>query len=49
METALAILSLRSSKDLVDLYKDHPIHQGPIIQDTPNIVEHESDPEDEEE
>ena len=49
MERALAILSLRSGKDLLDPYKDHPIYQGLIIEDTPNIVEHNSDSEDEEE
>ena len=46
---ALTISSLRSGKDLPDPYKDHPIHQGSIIEDTPNIVEHVSDLEDEEE
>ena len=49
VETALAILSLQSIKDLPDPYKDHPIHQGPIIEDTPNIVEHYNNWEDEEE
>ena len=48
VKTALAISSLRSGKDLPDLYKDHPIHQGLIIKDTPNIVEHDSDSKDEE-
>ena len=46
---ALAISSLQSGKDLPDPCKDHPIHQGPIIEDTPNIAEHDSDSEDEEE
>ena len=46
---ALAILSLRSGQDLPDPYKDHPIHQGPIEEETPIIVEHDSDSEDEEE
>ena len=45
----LAISSLWSGKDQLDPYKDHPIHQGPIIEDTPNIVKHDSDSEDAEE
>ena len=49
VETTLAISSLRSGKDLPDPYKVHPIYQGPIIEDAPNIVEHKSDSEDEEE
>ena len=49
VETTLAISSLRSGKDLPDLYKDYQIHQGSIIEDTPNIVEHNSDSEDVEE
>ena len=49
METTLAILSLRSGKDLWDPYKDHPIHQGPIDEETSIIVEHDNDSEDEEE
>ena len=50
METALAISSLRSGKDLPNPYKDHPIHQGPIEEEeTPIIIEHESDSDDEEE
>ena len=50
METTLVISSLRSGKDLPDPYKDHPIHQGPIEEEeTPIIVEHDSDSEDEEE
>ena len=49
METTLAILSLQSGKGLLDPYKDHPIQQGPIIEDTPNIVEHDTDSEDAEE
>ena len=49
VETSLAISSLRSGKDLPDPYKDPPIHQGPIEEEeTPIIVEHESDLEDEE-
>ena len=53
METALAISSLRSGKDLPDLYKDHPIHQGPTEEEeeeeTSIIVKHDSDSEDKEE
>ena len=30
VETALAISSLRSGKDLTDPYKNHPTHQGSI-------------------
>ena len=50
METALAISSLQSGKDLPDPYKDHPIHQDPIEEkETPIIVEQDSDSEDKEE
>ena len=49
VETTLAISSLWSGKDLLDPYKGHPIYQGSIMEDTPNIVEHDSDSEDEEE
>ena len=49
VEMALAISSLQSGKDLPDPNKDHPIHQGPIMEDTPITVEHDSDSEDEEE
>ena len=50
METALAISSLRSGKDLLDPYKDHPIHQGLIEEkETPIIVEQDNDSEDKEE
>ena len=50
METTLEISSLRSGHDLPDPYKDHPIHQGPIEEEeTPIIVEHDIDLEDEEE
>ena len=49
VETTLAISSLRSGKDLPDPYKDHPIHQSLIMEDTPIIVKHKSDLEDEEE
>ena len=41
--------SLRSGKDLLDPYKDHPIYQGPINEETPIIIEHDSDSEDEKE
>ena len=49
METTLAISSVRSGKDLPDPYKDHPVHQGPIMEDTPSIMEHDNDLVDEEE
>ena len=50
VETALAISSLQSGKDLPDPYKDHHIHQGPIEEEeSPIIVEHDIDSEDEEE
>ena len=50
METSLAISSLWSGKDLPDPYKDHPIHQGPIEEEeTPIIIEHNSDSKDKEE
>ena len=49
VETTLAIASLQSGKDLPDPYKDHQIHQSPIIEDTPNIVEYDTDSKDEEE
>ena len=50
VETALAILSLRSGKTLPDPYKEHPIHQGPSEEkETPIIIEQDSDSEDEEE
>ena len=49
-QTALAISSLRSGKDLSDPYKDHPIHQGPTEEDEMLIIiEHDSNLEDEEE
>ena len=49
VEMALAILSLGSGKNLMDPYKDHRIHQGPIEEnETPNIVKQDSS-EDEEE
>ena len=49
VETALAISRLQSGKDLPNPYKGHPIHQGPIDEETPIIVERNSDSEDEEE
>ena len=49
VEMALAISSLRSGKDLPDSYKDHSVHQGLIKEETPIIVKHDSDSEDEEE
>ena len=50
VETALAILSLRSSKDLPDPYKDHPLHKSSIDEETPTvIVEQDSSSEDKEE
>ena len=50
VEMTLAISSLWSRKDLPDPYKDHPIHQGPVVEkETPIIVEQDSDSEDEEE
>ena len=38
LETALAILSLRSGKDLPNPYKDHPLHKIPINEETPTAV-----------
>ena len=38
METALAISSLRSGKDLPDPYKDHPLHKGVIDKETSIVV-----------
>ena len=50
METALAISSLRSGKNLPDPYKDHPIHQGPIEEKEMRIIiEQDIDSDDEEE
>ena len=47
---ALAISNFQSGKDLLDPYKDHPIHQGPIEEEEVRIIiEHDSDSEDEEE
>ena len=50
METALAISSLRSGKDLPDPYKDHPLHKGTIDEEIPIVVaEQDNSSEDEEE
>ena len=49
METALAISSLRSGKDLPDPYKDHPIHRGPIEEEETLIIVEQDSSEDEEE
>ena len=49
VETTLAILSLRSGKDLPDPYKDHPIHRGPIEEEEAPIIVEQDSLEDEEE
>ena len=50
VETALAISSLRSGKDLPDPYKDHPLHKSSIDEETSTIVvEQDSSSNDEEE
>ena len=49
VETTLAISSLRSSKDLPDPYKDHPLHKSSIVEDTPTVVVEQDSSEDEEE
>ena len=49
METARAISSLRSGKDLADPYKDYPIHQGPIEEEEAPIIVEQDSLEDEEE
>ena len=50
VEIALAISSLRSGKDLPDLYKDHPLHKSVIVEETPTVVvEQDSSSDDEEE
>ena len=50
VETTLAISSLRSDKDLLDPYKDHPLHKSSIDEETLMIVvEQDSCSEDEEE
>ena len=50
VETALAISSLRSGKDLPDPYKDHPLHKSSIDEETPTaVVEQDSSSKDKEE
>ena len=50
VEIILAISSLRISKDLPDLYKDHLLHKSSIVEETSTVVvEQESSSEDEEE
>ena len=50
VETALAISSLRSNKDLPDPYKDHPLHKSSIVEETSTVVvEQDSSSDDEEE
>ena len=38
VETALAISSLRRSKDLPHPYKDHPLNKSLIDEETPTVV-----------
>ena len=38
VETALAISSFRSDKDLLDSYKDHPLHKSSIDEETLIVV-----------
>ena len=50
VEAALAISSLRSSKDLPNPYKDHPLYKSSIDDETPIVVvEQDSSSDDEEE
>ena len=50
VETALAISSLRSGKDLPDPYKGHPLHKSSIDEETLTVViEQDSSSNDEEE
>ena len=50
VETALAISSLQSGKDLPDPHKDHPLHKSSIDEETLTVVvEQDSSSEDEEE
>ena len=50
VETALAISSLRSGKDLLDPYKDHLLHKSSIDEETSTaVVEQDSSSDDEEE
>ena len=39
VESALAISSLRSGRDLPDPYKDHHLHKSSIVEETPIVVE----------
>ena len=38
VETALAIPSLQSGKDLLDSYKDHPFYKGSIYVETLTVM-----------
>ena len=49
VETILAISSHRSGKDLTNLYKSHSFHEGLIGEETPTVVEQDSNSEDKEE
>ena len=49
VETALAISSIQSGKNLPDPYKDHPIHQGPMEEEEAPIIAEQDSSEDEEE
>ena len=50
METALAISSLQSGKDLPDPYNDYPLPKSSIDEETPTVVlEQDNSLEDEEE
>ena len=50
VETALVISSLWSGMDLLDPYKDHPLHKSSIDEETPIVVvEQDSSSEDKEE
>ena len=50
METTLAISSLWSGKNLLDPYKDHPIHKGSIDEEIPpTFVKQDNSFEDEDE
>ena len=50
VEAALAISSLRSGKDFLDPYKDHPLHKSLKDDETPTVVvEQDSSYNDEEE
>ena len=50
VEAVLAISSLRSGKDLLDPFKDHPLHKSSIDDETPTVVvDQDSSSDDEEE